>query len=188
VLLSAGEEEAPAATGGWQRLLEREQECGSGGTQPEWRLDRRAVLPCSLFHEQGLEQGSALLSFHDEARAGPVQTGRAGDWSSSRAGGGGARPNAGRAGGWAAGARAWPVAVQCRTTGGREAGARAGQTATMLERTCEHGRQRRWRWSMVAEPEQRDWGTTEKFGDFVLVGPMCKKQRWTEMMLVGIAE
>jgi hypothetical protein len=168
--------------------LECEQECGSGETQPEWRLDQRVVVPCSLFHEQGLGQGSALFSFHDEARAGPVQTGWAGDWSSSRAGGGGARPNAGRAGGRAAGARAWPVPVQGQTTGGRAAGARVGQAATVLGRTCEHGRKCRWRRSMVAKPEQRDLGMAEKFGDFVLVGPKCKKRRWTETTLVGIAE
>jgi hypothetical protein len=121
--------------GGWQRLLECEQGHESGRARLEWRLDWRVAVPCSLFHEQGLGQDSALLSFHDEARAGPTQTGRpvgqsssraccggpgpnagrADDRSSSRADGGGVGPNVARAGG----ARAAPAAVvRGRTSGG----------------------------------------------------------------------
>jgi hypothetical protein len=143
--------------GGWQRLLECEQGHESGRARLEWRLDWRAAVPCSLFHEQGLGQDSALLSFHDEARAEPTQTGRPAGQSSSRACCGGPGPNAGRAGdrsssraddggvgpnvARAGGARAAPTAaVRGRTPGGRVTGAQAGQTAAVLGRRRAGGR------------------------------------------------
>jgi hypothetical protein len=139
---------------------------GQGTAGVEVRLASGGALLPLPRAEQGLGQDSALLSFHDEARAGPTQTGRPAGQSSSRACCGGPGPNAGRAGdrsssradgsgvgpnvAQAGGARAAPAAaVRGRTPGGRVTGAQAGQTAAVLGQTSrgraelEQGRQRR---------------------------------------------